>query len=178
MIDPRDLRQLRGQLMMVAALFSGSLCLAISLLVARPMIEESLCETYAIPQQKISRALRESFAKARAGSLTLDEFALLPEGERRYLFYDWMLAKEIHQDEPRCLVDLDAKTFLRLAETSVIAGNTEQKEKAIEFLKLAGHARVPLVLQSLEAWANRRKKGDLATKLGAAWSQIEEQGPR
>jgi hypothetical protein len=85
---------------------------------------------------------------------------------RLALYDDWMLREGPPPASPRALVLADGPLFLARAERSLVAGNDEQRVRALKFLELSGSPDAVPVLEKAQTWAARRNLPELAAKIG------------
>lgn len=174
-MNVKDLRTLRGQLLLTAGLFGGCVVLAGIIVSQRWRIESYIAEKYPASRDRLSQAGRKAAVDVAAGKTPGEDFRhLLPE-ERRGLYELWMQDEHGSPESVRALVGADTAYYVRCAEQTVVCGNPAQRVRALEFLVASRTAAVPEVLSRLSDWARRRNRPDWAEEIEQARSRVVQE---
>lgn len=174
-MNKQELQTLRGQLLLMGALFAGCIVAAIVMASQREFFEKFVEEKYvALPA-----SLKPLADAAAEGTIDKKAFANLSDSERLALYDYWMT----HSDPtlagmPRALVAADPPLYLTRAERSLVCGRVEQKLKALTFLELAGSRDAIPILQKVSQWAARRQIPEIAAKIAETIDRIERIAPQ
>ena len=173
-MNVKDLRTLRGQLLLTAGLFGGCVVLAGIIVSQRGRFESFVAEKYPASRDRLSNAARRAADAIVVGETPGDEFQeLLPE-ERRALYELWMQGENPSATSARALVGADAAYYVRCAEQTIVCGNAAQRARALEFLVVGGASAAPEALSRLSRWAGRRNRADWAEQITEARSRLNE----
>ena len=168
----REIKKLRGQLLLLGIVLAGAAVLAVGIVVARPFFERHLKEKYA----DLPPAHQPLIEQAVAGNITAERWRQTPL-EVRLLFYDqWMKQPDRPASWPQTLVRLDAQTFVERVERSLVNGDASQRELALEFLKVGQVPREQgrQMLHRVLEWATRRRLDDVAQRMRKAIEEYPE----
>jgi len=170
-MNKRELRTLKGQLLLLGAMFAGSITLAVVVASQRPFFEKFIEEKYGqLPAEM--KTLAEGAAES--GKIDAEAFSKLTEEQRLLLYDDWMTRPDPPpQRTPAALVAADQSLYLARAERSLVGGNANQKTRALEFLELAGAKEAIPLLRKARQWSTRRRTNDLTAKITEVLERLE-----
>ncbi|MCR4414611.1 MAG: hypothetical protein NUV77_19515 [Thermoguttaceae bacterium] len=167
-----ELRQLRVQLVMMGALFAA--CIAAS--AAVPAFDWAfhtyLCrERYAPTPAELRRFVEA----AEQGRLDRGEFdRLAPEGKVA-IYRDWMSRSGTPpRATPGTLMAAAPEVYGKAVERTLICGRADQRERALEFLELAGDAGAIPMLQRVGRWWMRRNLPVIAERIQMTIGRLEQ----
>ena len=169
-MNKEELRTLKGQLLLLGAMFAGSVALAIFIATQRGFFEKFIEEKYvALPAnlKPLADALTE-------GKLDVEAFNKLSQAERLILYDDWMT--RIDPPPPRTpalLVAADSKLYLARAERTLVGGREDQKMRALKFLELAGSRDAVPLLRKARQWSIKRRTIPVTAKITEMLERLE-----
>ncbi|MFN0055638.1 MAG: hypothetical protein ACKV0T_26110 [Planctomycetales bacterium] len=173
-MNPKDLKTLRGQLWLTAALFLICVVLAAVIVSQRSRFEGFVKEKYSGSRSGLSSATRRAADDLRDGQAPSIELVELPELERRALYDLWML-DDLGPAErtAQILAETDGDFLLRCAEQTVVCGDGAQRERALEFLVACHSPKAREICRRLAAWARRRRRLDWQEQIEQALSRLD-----
>ena len=180
MISKRELRTLKWQLLLVGGLFMGCIVLAILMAANRNYLETFIKEKYDTPYAELPSAAREAADQAAGGGIDEDVQAKLNRQDLRLVYEDWISRSDPERPRaPAAFVAINPRFFLDAAERTMICGNREQRQRSLEFFRLASaheaFAReAEPRLERLQRWAAKRNWKELAEQIR---SVIQQQTP-
>jgi hypothetical protein len=170
-MNKQEIRTLRGQLVLMAILFVGSLALAVFMAVNRSFFEKYIEEKYgAMPAS--AQPLAERAETGRFDESDKEKFAGLSDSERLALYDDWMSREESSAGTPRALIDVAASLYITRAERTIVCGSEDQKRRALRFLELSRSREAIPVLRKAHRWAVRRGSEELAARIADALRRL------
>lgn len=166
----KELRTLRGQLLLTLGLFAGSLTIALVIVTNRWWFEGFLSKAY-VDKTHFSANAEDVLNQANKGEIDPAVYEQLDELQRSAVYEGWMAdLKNQSTEAPRALVHMDEKLYLRKVEQSVVCGSPEQQQRALRFLLLSHSPQTHAILNRLAAWAQRRRRAD--------WFELIDQARR
>ena len=168
----REIKKLRGQLLLLGIVLTGAAVLAGGIVVARPFFERHMKEKYA----DLPPAHRPLIEQAVAGNISAERWRQTPL-ETRLLFYDqWIKGPDRPASWAQTLVRLDAQTYVARVERSLVNGDSSQRELALEFLNAGQVPREQgrQMLHRVREWATRRRLSDVAQRMQRAIEEYPE----
>jgi hypothetical protein len=170
-MNKQELRTLRGQLLLLGAMFAGSIALAVFIATQRGFFEKFIEEKYvALPA-----TLKPLMDAAAEGKLDQGAFNKLSQEERLILYDDWMARPEPPPVRtPGVLVAADSGLYLARAERTIISGRDDQKMRALKFLELAGLRDAVPILQKARQWSIKRRTLELTAKITETLERLEQ----
>jgi hypothetical protein len=161
-MNKRELRTLKGQLLLLFAMFAGSVLLAVFIATQRGFFEKFIEEKYvALPA-----SLKPLADAAAVGQLDLEAFKKLSQTERLFLYDDWMARPEpLPAGTPAALVAADSGLYLARAERTIVSGRDDQKRRALKFLELAGSKEAVPILEKARRWSIKRRTTEMTAKI-------------
>jgi hypothetical protein len=156
----KELRTLRGQVLLTVGLFAGSLAIALVIVTNRWWFEKVLLEKPA-PATQLSASLKELVNRVNLGKADGVTYGRLLPPEQIALFDAWMQeGKKASKLAPATLVQMDAKLYLQRVEHAVVCGNSAQRQQALQFLVLTRSSEGEQILDRLARWARKRNRSD------------------
>lgn len=158
-LDKKNLRTIRGQLTLIAGLLLGGIVLAAAIATQRRLFESWVTEKYAPVPDHAKRTIETD------GDLrTVDKSTL----------YDAWMTEERFATEALAakLREIDAPYYLQRARRTLVAGNLEQRTRAVRFLGHLGHADAVPLLERAALKAERRKEMELAVEIRKTLEKI------
>jgi hypothetical protein len=172
-MNRQELQTLRGQAVLLAGLFAGSIVVAAVIAGQRGFFERHVREKYAA----LPVDLRPLADAAAGGVIDGEQFAGLNEQQRLALYDNWMGSSEPGpENTPGALVVADAGLYIARAERTVVCGKVEQQFRALEFLRLAGSQQAIPALRKARAWALKRDWAMLAAQIAETIDYLSERG--
>ncbi len=162
-MNRQEIRTLKGQLLLLGAMFAGSVVLAVVLATQRPFFEKFIAEKYGVLPDNIKTV---ADGVALSGKIEAEAFGKLTEEERLLLYDDWMTRPDPPPTRtPAALVAADPKLYLSRAERSLVGGSDNQKTRALKFFELAGSKDAIPLLQKARQWSIKRRTLDLTAQI-------------
>ena len=170
-MNKEELRTLKGQLLLLGAMFAGSVVLAAVMAWQRPFFEKFIAEKYGV----LPAAMKTlADGAADSGKIDVEAFSKLTPEERLLLYDDWMTRPDPPpQRTPAALVAADPVLYLARAERSLVGGSDDQKTRALKFLELAGSRDAVPLLQKARRWSIKRRTLDLTAKIEQVLERLE-----
>ncbi|HYG81974.1 MAG TPA: hypothetical protein VD861_16370 [Pyrinomonadaceae bacterium] len=170
-MNKEELRTLKGQLLLLGAMFAGSVVLAVVMATQRPFFEKFIAEKYGYLPENV-KTLADRVADS--GKIDTEAFSKLTPEERLLLYDDWMKRPDPPpQRTPAALVAADPQLYLARAERSLVGGSDSQKTRALKFLELAGSRDAIPLLQKARQWSIKRRTPDLTAKIEDVLERLE-----
>lgn len=170
-MNRQEIRTLKGQLLLLGAMFAGSVVLAVVMAAQRPFFEKFIAEKYGTVPANIKTLADEV---ALSGKIEAEAFSKLTEEERLLLYDDWMTRPDPPPPRtPAALVAADSKLYLARAERSLVGGSDNQKTRALKFFELAGSRDAIPLLQKARQWSIKRRTLDLTAKIEDVLERLE-----
>jgi len=170
-MNKRELRTLKGQLLLLGAMFAGSVALAVLIAAERPFFEKFIEEKYG---QLPANIKTMADGAAESGKIDAEAFGRLTAEERLLLYDDWMTRPDPPPPRtPAALVAADQGLYLARAERSLVGGSVNQKTRALKFLELAGAREAIPLLRKARLWSIKRRTPDLTAKITEALERLE-----
>ena len=170
-MNKQELRTLKGQLLLLGAMFAGSVVLAVLIATQRPFFEKFIAEKYGVLPASM-KTLADGAAES--GKIDAEAFSKLTEEERLLLYDDWMTRPDPPPlRTPAALVAADQKLYLARAERSLVGGSDNQKTRALKFLELAGSKDAIPLLRKARQWSVKRRTLDLTAKITDVLERLE-----
>jgi hypothetical protein len=169
-MNKRELRTLKGQLLLLGAMFAGSIVLAIFIATQRGFFEKFIEEKYGV----LPASMKTLADAATEGKIDEEAFKKLSQAERLLLYDDWMARPNPPPERtPSALVAADAALYLARAERSLIGGREDQKMRALKFLELAESKMAVPLLQKARQWSIKRRTFELTAKITETLERLE-----
>lgn len=170
-MNKRELKTLRGQLLLLGGLFAGCLVAAAVIAASRNFFEKFLGEKYQ-PLPAHLAALAQAAAEDRFDQ---SAFAALSPADRLVLYDDWMArADPPPAATPGALLAADAALYLARVERTLVCGRPDQRLRALQFLELAGARQAVPLLREVRQWALKRKLPQLGEQIAETINRIEQ----
>jgi hypothetical protein len=170
-MNKEELKTLRGQLLLLGAMFAASVVLAAVLATERPFFEKFVAEKYGVLPAGM-KTLADGAADS--GKIDAEAFSRLTMEERLLLYDDWMTRPGPPPPRtPAALVAADPTLYLARAERSLVGGSDQQKVRALEFLELAGARDAIPLLRKARQWSIKRRTSDLTAKIEDVIERLE-----
>ena len=170
-MNRQELRTLKGQLLLLGAMFAASVVLAAVMATERPFFEKFIAEKYGVLPEGM-KTLADGAADS--GKIDAEAFSKLTVEERLLLYDDWMTRPDPPPPRtPAALVAADPALYLARAERSLVGGSDGQKARALEFLKLAGSRDAIPLLQKARQWSIKRRTSELTAKIEDVLERLE-----
>jgi hypothetical protein len=170
-MNKQELRTLKGQLLLLGAMFAASVVLAALMATERTFFEKFVAEKYGVLQAEL-KTLADGAADS--GKIDAEAFSKLTMEERLLLYDDWMTRPDPPPPRtPAALVAADPVLYLARAERSLVGGSDDQKARALEFLELAGSRDAIPLLQKARQWSVKRRTSDLTAKIEDVIERLE-----
>ena len=169
-----EMRSLRFQLLLTAALFAVSVAGAAGIVCSRGLFERWLFEKHTSSYETLPKRLRETFDRLCERDTAANAAKKLSEEDREAI-YQCCLGGNVaaRQTVAEALCREDAGFFVKLAERTVVVGNGQQRLEAIEFLEGARCREACQAVSELSAWAQRRQRRELWQRLEAAAEKLK-----
>ena len=169
-MNKQELRTLKGQLLLLGAMFAGSIALAVFIAMQRGFFEKYIEEKYvALPAN-----LKPLADAAAEGKLDGEAFNKLSQAERLILYDDWMTRPAPPPTRtPSALVAADSGLYLTRAERTIVSGSEAQKMRALKFLELAGARDAIPILRKARQWSIKRKTVEMTAKITETLERLE-----
>ena len=169
-MNKRELRTLKGQTLLLGAMFFASAVLALFLAAQRGFFEKLIEERYV----EIPSHLKPLADAAEQGRLDRAAFEKLSRADRLILYDDWMRRPDPPPARtPSALVASDSGLYLARAERTIVSGRVDQKMRALSFLELAGStAAIPLLRKALQ-WSIKRQTAEITAKITETLDRLE-----
>jgi hypothetical protein len=169
-MNKQELRTLKGQLLLLGAMFAASVALAVFIASERRFFEKFIEEKYA-PAPETLRPLADA---AASGRLDAGEFNKLSQADRLILYDDWMARPEGGPRlTPAALLAADPGLYLARAERTIVSGRDDQKTRALKFLELAGSRDAIPILRKARQWSIRRRTFEMTAKITETLERLE-----
>ena len=169
-MNKQELRTLKGQLLLLGAMFAGSVVLAVFIATQRQFFEKFIEEKYGVLPANM-KALADGAAE---GKLDREAFNKLTQSERLLLYEDWMTRTEPPPSRtPEALVAADSQLYLARAERTLAGGREDQKLRALKFLELAASKDAVPILQKARQWSIKRHTVELTAKITETLRSLE-----
>jgi hypothetical protein len=169
-MNKRELRTLKGQILLLCAIFAASTALAIFIASERAFFEKFVEEKYGAMTENL-RPLADAAAEGR---LEQEAFNKLSQADRLILYDDWMTRPEPPPERtPHALVAADSGLYLARAERTIVTGRDEQKLRALKFLELAGAREAAPILRKAQRWSIKRGTFYLTAKIAETLQRLE-----
>lgn len=168
----RELRTLRGQLLLTAGMFAGCVVISAVVVFARPWFESFLLEKFKVPLDKYPESVRQLTTAAAEGKIDKDKFYRLLPDDRELLYEAWLRSEQPSPRTPRALAAVDATFYSVRAEKTVVCGDGPQRARALEFLVKMQSPETKAVLERLLEWADRRNLPELREQIRAVLEQV------
>jgi hypothetical protein len=169
-MNKRELRTLKGQLLLLGAMFAGSIVLAVFIATQRGFFEKFIEEKYGV----LPASMKTLADAAAGGKIDEEAFKKLSQAERLLLYDDWMARPDPQPARtPSALVAADSALYLARAERSLIGGREDQKMRALKFLELAESKMAVPLLQKARQWSIKRKTFELTAKITETLERLE-----
>jgi len=169
-MNKQELRTLKGQLLLLGAMFLGSAVLALFLATQRGFFEKYIEENYV----ELPVSLKPLADAAAEGRLDQASFEKLSRAERLILYDDWMARPGPPPARtPSALVAVDSGLYLARAERTIVSGREDQKMRALRFLELAGSRDAIPILRKARQWSLKRKTAELTAKITETLDHLE-----
>ena len=170
-MNRQEIRTLKGQLLLLGAMFAGSVVLAVVMATQRPFFEKFIAEKYGTIPANIKTLADEV---ALSGKIEAEAFSKLTDEERLLLYDDWMTRPDPPPPRtPAALVAADPKLYLARAERSLVGGSDSQKTRVLKFFELAGSKDAIPLLQKARQWSIKRRTLDLTAKITDVLERLE-----
>lgn len=170
-MNKKELRTLKGQLLLLGGMFAGSIVLAVFIAMQRGFFEKFIEEKYGVLPASM-KALAD--AAATEGKLDPEAFNKLSQAERLLLYDDWMTRPDPPPSRtPSALTAADSGLYLARAERTLVSGREDQKMRALKFLELAGARDAIPILQKARQWSIKRRANDMAAKITETLDHLE-----
>jgi hypothetical protein len=164
------LRTLKGQLLLLGAMFAGSVVLAVFIAMQRGFFEKYILEKY----DPLPASLKPLADAAAEGKLDVEAFNKLSQAERLILYDDWMTRPAPPPTRtPSVLVAADSGLYLARAERTIVNGREEQKLRALQFLELAASRDAIPILRKARQWSIKRKTAEMTAKITETIERLE-----
>jgi hypothetical protein len=169
-MNKQELRTLKGQLLLLGAMFAGSIVLAALIATQRGFFEKFMEEKYgALPA-----SLKPMADAAAEGKLDGEAFNKLSQAERLLLYDDWMTRPGPPPTRtPRALVAADAALYLARSERTLVGGREDQKARALKFMELAGSKDAIPHLKKARLWSIKRRTMELTARITETLERLE-----
>lgn len=154
----------------MAALFGVCIIAAIILATQRGFFEKFVTETYS----QLPQPLEGMAQSAAEGNIDSEEFEALAAGQRMALYDDWMLSDDPPEVTPGALVAADKNLYFSRARRTIACGNSEQRLRAVMFLKLSRSGDAIPILRKAHGWALKRRVDKLVYEIEEAIYQLRE----
>jgi hypothetical protein len=169
-MNKQELRTLKGQLLLLCALFAGSVALAVFIASERAFFEKFIEEKYVA----LSPSLKPLADSAAEGKLEQEAFNKLSQADRLILYDDWMARPDsLPEETPHALVSADKGLYLARAERTIINGSNYQKLRALKFLELAASRDAIPILRKAREWSLKRRTLELTAKITETLERLE-----
>jgi hypothetical protein len=170
-MNKQELRTLKGQLLLLGAMFAGSLVLAIFIAAQRHFFEKFIEEKYG----QIPASMKTLADAAAEGKIDGEAFNKLSHAERLLLYDDWMARPDPPPTRtPEVLVAADSALYLARAERTIVGGSEDQKLRALKFIELAGARQAVPLLQKTRQWSIKRRTTRLTNRITEALRSLEQ----
>jgi hypothetical protein len=169
-MNKRELRTLKGQILLLAGMLAGSVVLAVFIATQRAFFEKFIEEKYAA----LPANMKPLADAATEGKLDREAFNKLSQTERLLLYDDWMTRPDPPpMPMPAALVAADSPLYLARAERTLAGGREDQKLRALKFLELAGSKEAIPLLQKARQWSIKRRTILLTAKITETLERLE-----
>jgi hypothetical protein len=167
-----ELRQLRVQLAMMGALFAACIVASAAVPAFDSVFQTYLCrERYAPTPAELRRFVEA----AEKGWLGRDEFEQLGLEGQVAIYRDWMARTDTPpRATPGTLMAAAPDVYGKAVERTLICGREDQRERALEFLELAGDVRAIPMLQRVGRWWTQRNLPAIAERIQATIGRLEQ----
>lgn len=170
-MNKRELRTLKGQLLLLGAMFAGSIALAIFVATQRGFFEKFIEEKYGV----LPATMKTLADTAAEGKIDEEAFKKLSQAERLLLYDDWMARPDTPPARtPEVLVAADSALYLARAERTLIGGREDQKLRALKFIELARAKMAVPLLQKARQWSIKRRTIQLTEKITETLRSLEQ----
>jgi hypothetical protein len=169
-MNKQELRDLKGQLFLLAAMLAGSVALAVFIASERRFFEKFVEEKYvALPE-----TLKPLADAAAEGKLDEAAFNKLSQADQLILYDDWMARPdEPPARTPAALLAADSGLYLARAERTLVCGRDDQKMRALKFLEMGGSREAVSILRKARRWSIRRRTLALTAKITETLERLE-----
>ena len=169
-MNKEELRTLKGQLLLLGAMFAGSVVLAVFIATQRGFFEKFIEEKYDVLPASM-KPLADAVAE---GKIDREAFDKLSTQERLLLYDDWMTRPDPPPARtPEVLVAADSALYLARAERTLAGGRTDQKLRALKFIELARSKLAVPLLEKARQWSIKRRTPDLTAKITEVLERLE-----
>jgi hypothetical protein len=169
-MNKQELRTLKGQLLLLGAMFAGSLVLAVFIATQREFFEKFIEEKYGV----LPASMKPLADAAAEGKIDQEAFNKLSQQERLLLYDDWMARPDPPPARtPEVLVASDSALYLARAERTIVGGREDQKLRALKFIELAGARQAVPLLQKARRWSIKRGTTQLTAKITEMIQSLE-----
>jgi hypothetical protein len=169
-MNKQELRTLKGQLLLLGAMFAASILLAIFIATERAFFEKFIEEKYA----DLPANMKPLADAAAEGKIDREAFDKLSQAERLFLYDDWMTRPDQTSSQtPSALVAADSALYLSRAERTIVGGREDQKLRALKFIELAGSKMAIPLLQKARQWSINRRTSALTAKITETLKRLE-----
>jgi hypothetical protein len=169
-MNKQELRNLKGQLLLLGVMFAGSVLPAVFIASERRFFEKFIEEKYvALPETL--KPLADAVAEGK-----LDEVAFnkLSRADQLILYDAWMTWPEQPPARtPAALLAADSGLYLARAERTIVCGRDDQKMRALKFLELAGSRAAIPILRKARQWSIKRRTFELTAKITETLERLE-----
>jgi hypothetical protein len=164
-MNKQEMRRLRMQALLMGGLIGGCVIAAVLTASQRWIFEKYCREKYL----DLPGSLRSIAEAAEEGHVEPKLFQRLNPQERLLLYDDWMTRAEPRpRQTPKALTSVAPELYLSRAERTLICGNAQQREGALEFLRLAERAEAAAALERACRWWKKRNVPEAADQIQEA----------
>lgn len=169
-MNKQELRTVKGQLLLLGAMFAGSIVLAVFIATQRGFFEKFIEEKYG----QLPASMKPLADAAAEGKIDGEAFKKLSQAERLLLYDDWMARPDPPPARtPEVLVAADSALYLARAERTLVGGSEDQKLRALKFIELARSKLAVPLLQKARQWSIKRRTIQLTARITETLRSLE-----